>query len=270
MAKELAGIEYFLWSKDGKQSDKLIYYDKEGNYIEKPIPKGLLDEPLKFFDGKPKAVNRTSGGLSLAEPHQIVVYQGNEIRIRVRIKELVRSQQGYVISPKPVYQMKVVPLSQMEPGFEIHAGEKQSYAVDLGQGLLPIHVFHIETDIQGQKHALFVLEPQLKKALATPGTEKAALETYRLPAEILRWARPEVARESQKNVEKLVAEHSLYIPESLQATSPITIAGGTSLEMLRHFLRLSANPNDKQWIEPLLIRVEKKEELLPFGLFEAP
>lgn len=266
--KTSVGIEYFLWSKGDNKSDKLIYYDKDGNCVEKEIPQGLLEEPLKFFDGKLKAVRRTSGGLSLAEPHQIIVYQQDEIRIRVRLKELGRNTEGFVISPKPVYQMKVVPLSHIEPGFTIHTEDAQTFVVDLGQGLVPIHLFHIETDLQGRRSAFFVLSAALQEVLK--GNRKITLPIFSLPLEVIRAATAEEFAAAEKNVAGLIESKGLYLPDTLIATSPVQVPQGSSLEMVKHFLRISTRPEDRQYIEPLLIRVEKKDELLPFGLFETP
>lgn len=271
MAKDTVdGIEYFIWTKDGQKSDKLIYYDKLGNCIEKPIPAGLLDEPLKLFDGGPRSVRRTTGGVSIAEPHQIVIYQPDEIRIRVRLKDLVRNQEGFVVSPKGVVQMKVLPMTHIEPGFRVHTEEKQTFVIDLGQGLIPIHVFHIESDLQGRRSALFVLQHTLNQAVASARTEKISFSIFRLPVDVLRFAKQEVFQEGLKNAEGLASSNGLYLPDALIGSSPVQVPGGSSLEMVKHFLRISTKPEDRRYIEPLLIRVEKKDELLPFGLFEQP
>lgn len=269
MAKDSSqGIEYFLWSKTGQKSDKLIYYDREGHCIEKPIPEGLLEDALKLFDGNHRAVQRTTGGISLAEPFQIVFYPPSDIRIRVRLRDLVRNKEGFVIHSEPVHQLKVVPFSHLRPAFPITTENSQSFGVDFGQGPIAIHLFHLEKDPSGKQTVFFVLWNTLQQVINTPQGDKIALHPFRLPIEALRQMDGTLFKISEKRLLSLAQCKQLYLPDSLIASPPIPIPTGSSLEMVRHFLRISIKPEDSPSLEPLFIRIEKKDELLPFGIFE--
>lgn len=282
-------IEYFLWSREGTKNDKLIYYDQNGECHEKPIPSGILEKGLHIFDGKPRAVRRSSGGLVLAEPYQVVIYDrtvlspetqwrpmrdpNSMIRIRVKFHDLVRSRDGLIISPQPVIQTKIVMLDELKDAFPTKIEAEQRFVMDFGRGIIPIHVFHFAEDEKGRAYALFARADEIEKALTAKEGEKVALQTFQIPQSVLRLTEKTGAEEkeykaAQDNLIWLKQNGETIVPPCLKLGDEVEVPGGASLEMLQHFLRISTRPEDRASLEPLLIRVKNNEELLPFGLFE--
>ena len=193
-----APIEFFFWAKDDQNRDKLVYYDREGNSYEKPIPHDLLEDTLKIFDKQMRSIRRSSGGLVLAEPFQLVLFDRNtgpegktpSLGIRVRFIDLKRDEMNRVISSEALIHTKIVAPSDLRKPFHLDTQNPPKFIAEFGAGLVPIHVFQYVSDDDGLLHAQFVLLNELDQILAAPKGSSHLLQPYSILRDVLRVAEP--------------------------------------------------------------------------------
>jgi hypothetical protein len=277
-----AAIEYFLWTRESAQNDKLIYYDKSGKQYEKIVPHQQLEAALKVFDGKRRAIRRSSGGLSIAEPFQLVIYdkaadQKNiRLGVRVRFTDLKRGENDLVESKEIIVHTKVVGLSELKPQFLITKEQATPFLIECGKGLIPVRVHHTVIEGEGQVRAYFSVENELELIASMQKDSTYSLNTYSAPAEILRACdtttienQPEL-RVARDNAQWRLQTGELLIPDCLRHESPLPIPTGTAVETVLQLLRISLSPEDRPFLEPLMINIQGGETgtLIPFGIFE--
>lgn len=290
MKNPVAGpVEHFSWSVENKDTDKVTYYSPSGQVIERPVPKGLLDEVIKVFDGQPRAIRRSSGGLSVCQPHQIVIYDRtilepntlwcpeNELQSVVRIKvtfhELLRDAKGQVVSAESILQTKITSAPELRAPFGVEVGNQEITLVDFGYGIVPVSIFHVDKRAIGEPVAYFT-EPGVLEGLKASNPGAMALVTvYSLPLKVVRIPDSEssidIARAQQNHLSLLKREIKL-IPDVFKLQTKIPLPTGKSVRYLQSCLTAMLNPNERKAVEPILIGVktEEEEQLLPFGLFE--
>lgn len=273
-------IDFFVWKKEDERKDKLVYYDQEGTCFERSVDHDTLDNALKIFSGRVRAVRRSSGGLVMAEPLQIVVYEGgiqeSPLHIRVRFRELVPTSAGE--EKTSMSCTKVVAASELfEPFlYDFDGSRKQTFALDFGQGIVPVYPFYYhQTD--SETEAYFLDARDWDNALRGSSRDKARVQIYRVTRSALRWTGPAVdgtsaaipveAERARRNFEKLKEANKTIVPETFRFGGTIEVPCGGSAQDIRHFLRICVQKRIMG--KPVYLNVRAKEdELLPFGMFE--
>lgn len=275
-------IDCFVWKRETAQKDKLVYYDKSGVCFERSVDSDSLDGALKIFSGQTRAVRRSSGGLVMAEPLQIVVYENQEqaspIHIKVRFREALPQAERGTKTSRPC--TKVVAAEELFEAFcwDFEGPRKQTFALDFGQGIVPVHPFYYHQSEHGTD-AYFLDASDWELATGNANRGRVAVKIYRISRSALRWTGPAAvggnpkvlpteAERALKNVDRLRSLQATIVPEVFRFGDSIEVpSSGANPEDIRHYLRICIQ---KQLLgTPVHIDVRpKEEELLPFGLFE--
>jgi hypothetical protein len=162
-----------------------------------------------------------------------------DIRIKVLFKELERNSQHQIVSKKIITSSKTVPLTEIKEGFTYDNIRFQNFVLDMGLGIIPVHVLSFYPDSQGNHWALFVRHDELEKALV--GSESRNVSIYEVPQNLLRWIESLSHGEkdfqwAKGHVRKLVERDEIIIPELLLIGSPVEVPTGLSFTSLEHHL----------------------------------
>jgi hypothetical protein len=242
-------IEYFLLMHEQPDVDRLVYYDPTGVRYEANIAREMLDEALKIFDGKRKAIKRSSGGLVHADPYQLVIFEDKdsgaapEIRVKVKFKEFKKDAEGKFVVDEYVMNHKVVPVSEISDPFTFALDGQQRFVLDFGQGMIPVYVFHYDTDANGTAMAYFTEIDALRRALTGKVGEYMPVQTYKVPRDILRFACDLTANGSSEYLEAMDNQTRLkengisIIPDSLLVFDRIDVCFPQTHQGFRKYLR---------------------------------
>lgn len=271
-----------------KLTERLVYYDLAGHRYEGAPASNLIDEALKLFAGTQKAVRRSSGGLVIAEPYQLIVYgdplnpqiDPPSLRVRVKFRDFRRDEEGRVRTAEYITHKKTVTPDELrEPfGFRPAALGHQRFVLDFGDGPVPIQVFHYE-EIGGIQYAYFIEPAQAARVQDLPKRTEITLAIYRVERDVLRFAGldPQSGESKEwesacRNYQRLVALGVQVVPGCLRATAPIAVAGGLTPQELSQQLRETMETRHAAQLPPQAPPVftldEEEGDLTPFGRFE--
>lgn len=270
-------IEYFVWANQSPNNDRLVYFDEQGQIIEHTVKTGVIELALKAFNGETKAVRRSTGGLVAVKPFQVVLIKHEEaerpsVRVRVRFHDLRFTQKRGLWVPQLMSHTKLVAPEQLQEAFTYSLNQAQDFVLDFGHGVVPIHVFHYDTDLDGNSTAFFINVGDLTQAVhAAPG-EYVPIQPYSVPREALRWAGgeatpdKEIARENYARMIRVGAE---VIPASLRAGDIVEVPAGNTADV-RDYLQLTISQRRSEgglfkpeW-EPIL-PTESESTLVPYA-----
>jgi hypothetical protein len=277
-------IEYFLLMHQKQQaSDKLVYYDRKGHRFEKTVGRQEVDEALKVFDGAPRAVARSTGGIIRAIPHQLVMYDAVEggkttpqIRIKVKFKEYKRDSQGRWIFHESVVGSKILTVEELANPFSYQLDGQQRFMLDFGQGTVPVYVFRYAIEPSGKILALFAELDAVKQAILQPPGNQITVQAYFIDRDLLRYACTSNRFEQDeyqlalKNYNMLKSSGEEIFPKTLRFSEPVTIKTGISYQEFRHLISKEAKknkPKDMQLPTKTIFK-DQDDELVPFGLLE--
>jgi hypothetical protein len=272
-------IECFLWTEGEGKESKLIYYDDQGVSHEKEVTRTALDNALRFFSNRVRSVRRSSGGLVLAEPVQIVLYQEanseTSVRIKVKFKDIGRDNRKGGALTCLTHTKVVAPEELLEPfSFEFEGDRAQAFALDFGKGIVPIRIFGYE-ESQGTSYAYFLEPKETEPLLATSRNQPCLVQPYRAEQSALRWIGPAARtnpemEKARRNYETMVRAGLKVIPGELAACPALEVPPAPTSEDIWHFLRVLVQRKVSGTSEPVFITVPKDEAeiLLPFGIFE--
>ncbi len=187
-------IEYFLLMQDAGKSNTLVYYDQKGTRFERPIERGQFDDALKKFDGKPKAVARSNGGLVRAVPYQLVLCEGYgnitpQPKIKVKFREFKRDSEGRVGGGTIQTVSKLVMPHEVVDLFTYRLDEPQRFIIDIGRGIVPIYIIKYASDIEGKSVALFVEMDDVERSMLGRGEKTSSkIKVYQISRDLLRYA----------------------------------------------------------------------------------
>jgi hypothetical protein len=244
MPSEKKTSKYFIKTSTEGAEPSLVLFDERGNPSSENRLLGENTEILlSIFNGLPKAVHRSSGGLILVQPSQLVLTDSSEgimdLRIKVLFKELERNSQHQIVSKKIITSSKTVPLSEIKEGFTYDNIRFQNFVLDMGLGIVPVHVLSFYPDSQGHLWALFVRHDELEKSLV--GFESRNISIYEVPQNLLRSIESLSHGEkdfqwAKGHVRKLVERGETIIPELLLIGSSVEVPTGLSFTGLEHHL----------------------------------
>ncbi|MFM8268866.1 MAG: hypothetical protein ACKN9V_01655 [Pseudomonadota bacterium] len=246
MLSEFGTSRYYIRT-DGENADKsaLMVFDERGQLVSPgKLPSHITNELLTVFNGFPKAVCRSSGGLILVHPsHLVIVTQEKspmDVRVKVLFQELERNSQHRVISKKIITSSKTVPLSEIKAGFSYESSRNQNFVIDMGLGIIPIHVLSFYEDSQGITWAAFVRHDEIEKAILASISSQISI--FEVPQNLLR-SIDSFSTNGQKDfqwakehVQRLIERGESIIPESLLLTAPVNVPPGLSFTELNHYL----------------------------------
>lgn len=263
-------IEYFLLMQNGGNRNTLIYYDQQGTRFEKEIERGQIEHALKKFDGKPKAVVRSSGGIVRAIPYQLVLCEGTPVfgqvtpqpKIRVKFRELGRDEHGRIIPGVINTVSKLVEPEQVIELFSYRLENPQRFVVDMGRGIIPIYVFRYWTDPQQRVQALFVeLDDMESAVMGSREGKRTLIQPYYVPRDILRYAcrsnsygrdEYDIAWENyrlQKESGKPIFPETLRFGNQIEGTTNLTCEE-LRLLLTKEVSRLSRLQDEKERLVP--------------------
>ena len=273
-------IEYFLLMQNERSIDKLIYYDQNGQKFEREINRGSIDLALQKFDGKSKAVIRSSGGMVKATPHQLVMYEEPmlgentpSVRIKVRFRDFKRDQKGRVTEESYVTSTKIVPAEGVVESFDYGLEGGQRFVMDFGQGAIPIYVFRYGADEYGRIVSLFVEIEELERMeMASPG-KIMLVHPFRMERDAMRFARKpdgsgiDELDEARANYWRLKETGQTTVPSCLRLGTPIEVPTGLGRQEFRRLLAKEIKQHEPELIVHTKTFI-KQEDLVPFGTFE--
>ena len=249
MLSEKKTSKYFIKTRNTEAEPSLVLLDAQGQPASEPPLLGEHTELLlSIFNGLPKAVHRSSGGLILVQPSQLVfttLSEGQtELRIKVLFNELERNSKHQIISKKIILSSKTVPVTEIKEGFTYDNIRFQNFVLDMGLGIIPVHVLSFYLDSHGYTWAIFVRHDELEKALVR--TEASKLSIYEVPQNLLRSIEPFSQGEkdfqwAKSHVRKLIERGETIIPEVLSIGRPVEVPTGLSFTGLEHHLFSEAN-----------------------------
>lgn len=254
-------IESFILTTDEKypKQYKLLYFDPRGERHEILVRKSTMDTAISKLDGKPRAIARSTGGLSVAYPYQIVLHHsvGNplrlspEIRIKVRFKDFAANEKGRAGGTNVVTVTKnVLPEDVLDP-ISLDVNSAQKFLIDFGQGTIPISIFGFVSDQAGENFALFVESDAIERSIREPAGRTIPIVRYRVSKDLVRLVRggegnQESFEAARKNYLRLKQQGLPVIPEALQVGPPIQISTGLSFGSICDHLRRSAHRWNRQ------------------------
>lgn len=289
--QKLSQIDCFHWEEVDAHHYKLIYYDPQGHKAEKIIPKKTLDAALQLFDGKTHLIKRSSGAYSPALPSKLMIHHEtaenkgssqseNILMVNAQFLDFERNKQGHIIKNKLIVHNKNVPPEAFRVLAEKEDPFVHQYWLDLGQSIIPISVFDFFRSEDDRIRASFVKTEELKAISKTDRGQKIPITIYTAPESTLRVSLPSEASEvlethtSTRSLVSVRLDQPLDIPDFLKFGTPLAIPTGSSMEVLKHYLRVCQDPHSAAMKQSFLSALEKplenpdETQLMPFGLFE--
>jgi hypothetical protein len=277
-----------------KIDERPLYYDLDRKRYGSEPPGGLIIDALKLFGGSVKAVRRSSGGLVLAEPFQIVVNGDStgepsgqpDVRVRVHFRDFKRGPNNLVLRAEYETHTKIVTPGELKDPFRFGLGspeEPQRFMLDLGHGVIPVRVYHYVEDASGVTFAYFVELADIEKLSRSKLGTRIPVQAYRVERNVLRYAMddeefgvPLEYIHAKENYRRLRQAYARVIPEGFRAGTAIMVPAGVAPEDLRHYLPPTTRPAGKAAgseggtvePEPSCFTLDEEEALKPFGMFE--
>ena len=254
-------VESFVIMGEEKSSHqfRIIYFDPKGRRNEVFVRKSTLDFALSKIDGKPKAIARSTGGIVVAQPYQLVLYHclsdsvsvGPELRVKVRFKDFARTESEKMTTGSIMTMTKsLLPEEILDP-IHFDLKEPQKYLLDLGQGVIPICVFSFISEPGGESVALFVESDVMERSIKESGGGRIPVQRYRVPKELIRVV-PDEGKAAQdyeaarKNYERLKKMDGEIVPEALQVGPTMELATGMTYQDILADLRRSTHRWNRQ------------------------
>jgi hypothetical protein len=253
-------VESFIIMGDEDHSNqfRVVYFDPKGRRNEVFIRKSTLDFAMSKIDGKFKAIARTSGGVVMAQPYQLVLYHclsdsvgiGPELRVKVRFKDFVHTESEKITTGNTMTMTKsLLPEEILEPiAFDLK--KPQKYLLDLGQGPIPISIFSFISEPGGESVALFVEPWAVEHSIRERSGSRFPIQRFRVPKDLIRVVRDAKGTadfdRARKNYEQLRKTGGEIIPEGLQTGPTIELPTGLTYQGICEFLRRSTHRWNRQ------------------------
>ncbi len=277
-------IEFFLWKEDKKNENTLVYYDQEGSYHEANIGTGEITQALAVFRGRNRAIQRSSGGLTTAEPFQLILVTKPDgkavLHVKVRFRDLKPSTAHQTTTAEYVTHTKVIsPEALKEPfDFTLSDQKEQRFLVDFGKGIVPVHVFDYSTDEEGNLFAHFIELGDLERAMGARQGSRIAVQPYVVSRDVLRCAQSDPNAETSRQwviakekYDGLRAKGHKVIPLCLRSGATELVPGGVAASDVRFYLKTTylSKTSFKRTTETITYTTDDSEEgLIPFGALE--
>jgi hypothetical protein len=248
-------IESFIVTPD--ESDprrvRILYFDPKGIRHEVLFRKSMVDDAISKLDGRPRAIARSTGGLVMAQPYQLVLHHSiaengaapPELRIKVRFKEFTRDERGKVSSASVMTVTKNILPEEILPEVSYDLKSTQKFLLDFGQGAIPVAIFSFVSDAAGENQALFVEADAIERAIRAPSGGKIHVQRYKVAKDLVRVVRDinatEILGKAQANFERLKTSSAGAIPGALLVGDSIEIPTGMSYQAICEYLRQSAH-----------------------------
>jgi hypothetical protein len=248
----LSGIKTTQYTiKTEKKDDKSLAFqllDGQGSACTTLLTPEVHQHLSALFNGAPKCVERSSGGLSLVTPSQALFVKNKEdqkeIRIRVLFQELERDPQHRIVSNKIVTRTKIVLLSDViESPWADCFNKPGSFCVDFGMGLIPVHVFNFQEDPDGVMWALFVRFDELERALVHEKKSSTELSIYKVPKDLLRYLHSTLGNQirsfqwAKDHAHKLHSRGEKLVPDLLREGKPCPVRTGLTFDEIINQLK---------------------------------
>jgi hypothetical protein len=259
------------------EQKKLVYYDAQGRQHEHTVPKTVYERMLRIFDGTPKAVERSTGGLGLALPHGIKLKPADgtatDPKILVSVNctdfnpDASNAEQACHIRPK------LIPIDLINPGFELSFCDDQRFVADFGEGIIPVYILQFLRSAANKAMAVFLDYRHAEAILNGKLRKETSVQLNWIPEDCLRWARklPTGADELKlacRNHEKSLLGEKPAIPEVLRLGERVKASDGLlTLDSLKDHVHDLLHVTDLGSTQSRTLQMSE-EGLIPFGMFE--
>jgi hypothetical protein len=253
-------------------TQQLVYFDPQGKRYVGDDHR-IAEDMLRLFSQRVKAVRRSTGGLVLAEPFELIVYgdptrpaRPEDYRVRVKFRDFRRDAEGRVLLGEIATHVKTLPASELLEPFHFDGDTPGCFLLDFGDGIVPVNV--VLSDGRGNGQAFFVEPDAIERVRTTRQDENVLIQPYRVERTVLRWTPIDKEggapdeRRAWRNYHRLVDRDRQAIPPVLAFGAPIAIPGGSTTEEVRQFLRMKLRQRLTGKAESLVYRIEG-EELQP-------
>jgi len=257
---------------------KPLWVDETDQPLDSLIPAELTEQLISLLDNRPKAVERSSGGLILVKPVELFIEPrgslGFEVKVKVLFRDLETDTTGKVISKKCVTRSKTVPFSEIKSGFSFARETCTNFVADFGMGLIPIRVIAFTEDTSLRKWATFVRHDEVEAALLNTHSFQSSITLYEIPSELLRQVTP-LNDEGKKDfswarnhAKKLIERGICLVPEFLKV-GEVLLPPQLSLKDMDALLvsSLSSEPSSAEIFHNKELSISKPNSLslLPFN-----
>ncbi len=273
-------LEFFLWRREDKSNPISAEKTVQGSDGDS----NLVGDALRVFNSRTRTVRRSSGGVSVAEPYQIVFLDPTtpdshkpEVHIKVRFKDFKVTRAGEISTDELTTHTKVVAPSELGEAFsyDLEKKEAQSYVVDFGQGIVPVHIVDFRLEASGAMMAYFVESDDLQRLLGRDASGAVPVQLYRVDRDVIRLAQAKRAQggksewdHARENYLQLKRQGVAVIPPSLSYGKPVPLASGRTPQEARTLLAKVITLKAQPEAEPVGRRNADTGEMVPFGVFE--
>lgn len=271
-----ASLDYLLGKSAGTTPDHLVYFDHLGNRYESPVSPQLVAAAVKVFDGKPRSLRRSSGGVSLVHPVQLLVYPDGKGSVELRVRLQFQDYKLLPTGLQVVKHTKIAELAEIGPAFDYLLHLPQRFVADFGKGLVPVYLFHTEGS-----EVCFVDPKDWERATLSLRGESVLLQPYSMPKDLVRLGTgsdfqkgKSVFDLAHSRLKQIKEQAGTAFPAALKLGGQLEVPTGERPEDLRHYLRVSVSEQSKLKAlgeKPLLgkeIGEVSESGLIPFGLLE--
>lgn len=266
-----------LWKKDANRANavsaqektqtkepKLVFYDLDGQRQGTAEEAQALGRMMRLFSDRLRSIRRSSGGVSLAEPFQLLVFNETaengtvsdpEYRVRVKFRDFHRDADGIVRKPEYAVHTKTITLRELEEPFAMKADDdaRMRYMLDFGRGPIPVHVLDFVRTKGGTVLALFI-EPNDwdRIRFGTPGTQ-IVVPVYAVDRTVLRIAPSQPgggtsleSLRALRNYERLRTYGHEAVPKAFRHGSPVVVNAQSTMKDLAASMEESALLDESQ------------------------
>lgn len=247
---------------DSNGFSQIVLFDSHGEVVSSAFPPPISQRLIELLDNKPKAVARSSGGMSLVNLSPQLFLKHNsenpEVLIKVLFHDLERNAQYRIISKNIVTHAKIIPIRDIQVGFPIEERGSHTYVVDFGMGIIPVYVFRFYRDADGIPWALFVRYDELEQALVHPESKSHPVSIYEIPVALLRTISPLQTNGqrdflwAKEHAAQLKERGEILVPPLLLVQGPVELPQGLTLGQIEQWLLDLIHPSAPKEFELLI------------------
>lgn len=196
---------------------------------------------LKRLQKTPKAIVDKSGALLSVKPVAIGLGKSAELKVAVHYQALSHAM-AYSLTHYPGYETRerLVSVEELIPRFKYDTRLSPNYALDLGQGLIPIFVFQFR-----KKDTLFLEMEEVNLAIRGTRGQTSFLKPYKIETGVIQFIGSQTGGKSSlenfwrifKQYQKLRQRGLAVLPEALGMHSLVPVPNGVGFEELKSLIR---------------------------------
>jgi hypothetical protein len=246
---------------------KIIYYDSQGRTHSHLVSLELHHKILQIFNGGPKAILRTTGGIGLAVPKAIKFKKtdagAERLLIWMNCKDF--SPVSERAAESVINRPKLVRVKDILEGFKPAEETSKHYAIDFGEGIVPIQILKF-ISITGEEPMVAFLDWRIP-AVNSASDAPRSFQVYWVPQACLRLV--ENLNQAKENCVEKFDPKKAYIPKMLRFGKEIEVPSNFPADkfLARHLSQHLGEAPESETSATSTLQLSD-EGLLPFGLLE--